>query len=132
MKPVAALIAPLILSSSGMVAFAGADDALTTRVNLQATMQAFIEKRSTEKGFAVVDEASGTERFLTPTAPHANIFQTGGFYVLCYDFAAADGQPVNVDFYIGTYGDGYKVVSVKVDQHQKLEALVSKGKARAL
>ena len=98
---------------------AAATTDVPSKVELQVAMQRYIEARSHDGWFVATDTRRGENLRLSVVKPHPMIFTEGADYVLCYDFADADGETVNVDFVLRRAGGRYVVTQLYVSDHQE-------------
>lgn len=94
--------------------------------NLQAVMQAHIEKNLVDGALLQLDEKSGTVRQLYPATAHPMIMAVGNYFYLCTDFRDAEGHDVMVNFYAARDGDKYIIFHTIFGDNKELEAMVEK------
>ena len=123
----AVLVAGFLLSAS---ALAGPSLSLSTKASLQAAMQRHIDRALVGGVLLHLDDETGQVRPLRPMAAHPEILQMGEFFVLCADFRAANGDKVNVDFFLVPEGKRFVVFSQQVENHALLARLMRSGRAK--
>ncbi|MGE0278082.1 MAG: hypothetical protein AB7R40_22030 [Nitrospiraceae bacterium] len=119
-----ALFIVVLAIIGGTVAASAADD-LGTRVSLQATMRAFIDRQSIDGAFLTFDVEHGRVRSLYPKSAHPVLYETSDFYILCYDFAESGGDIVNVDFYVPRSQGPFIVVHTEVGNHELIDRMAA-------
>lgn len=111
MKLRSTVIACLLLLS-GMTVQAGDDPSIEgeLRINIQKTMQAYIDNHIVDGIYWHYDGATGTLLELEFEKLHAGIVKKGPFYVSCADFSAPDGQTLDMDFLVVRGANGLTAV----------------------
>ena len=94
--------------------------------NLQAVLQAHIEKNLVDGALLQLDEKSGAVRELYPATAHPVIMAVGKYFYLCTDFRDAEGQDVMINFYAAKDGDRYVIFHTVFGKNEELEKLVEK------
>lgn len=106
------------------------DFSIQSRVELQAALRRYIDRRSVRGAFPVLDLKEGKLIDLFPTASHPMIIRLGDLFVLCSDFRDEAGNSVDVDFYVSKTGRGYSFIQVETDHHEPLISLMNAGLAK--
>ena len=75
------------------------------RGQIQASMQDFIDRQSSNGIYLHYDPVSGELRRLRLKELHSGIVKKGDYYVSCADFSDADGKLVDMDFLVLQRGE---------------------------
>lgn len=118
----------LLLGSSPAVAETTTQD----MIQLQFSMQQFIENRSVNGAVLNLDLQTGQSEKLYVIESHPMVIELPDSYVLCSDLAKEDGSTVPIDVYIYRNGDEFEVVRFEVNNRAPLERLMSLGFAKRL
>ena len=100
---------------------------LSENVNLQATMQRYIDQQTVDGVFLYLEAQSGKVRALHPVTAHTKVLSVGQYYVLCFDFRDDKGQDVNVDFYLARKNTSYVVFHTAIDDRKQLMLMMQAG-----
>ena len=101
-----------------------------TKVRLQSDLQKHIYRSLVDGAFHTLDSQTGEVKALYPLVSHPLILTMGKYYVMCADFCDADGNPVDIDFYMIKKPKGFQVFRAEVNNHELLEGMMQSGKAR--
>ena len=101
-----------------------------TKVRLQSDLQKHIYRSLVDGAFHTLDSQTGEVKALYPLVSHPLILTMGKYYVMCADFRDADGNPVDIDFYMIKKPKGFQVFRAEVNNHELLEGMMQSGKAR--
>ena len=118
----------LLLASTPLTADTTTDD----MIQMQFSMQQFIEERSVEGAIVNLDLSSGLSEKLYAIESHPMVIELQDSYVLCSDLAKEDGSTVPIDVYIYRNGDAFEVIRFEVNNREPLERLMSLGFAKRL
>jgi hypothetical protein len=132
MKALRMLAATVALLFTAVHAHAAKNLSDTERIELQAAMQSHIDGNLVDGAYLDLKEESGSVAVLYPSKAHPMILRMGNFFVLCTDFRNADGQNVNVDFYVARDAEKIVVFHASIDERAKLEVLMKAGKVEML
>ncbi|HMQ57512.1 MAG TPA: hypothetical protein PKE65_03085 [Rhizobiaceae bacterium] len=102
------------------------------KIKLQAAMSPYIDSHVVDGIVRHVKLDSGEIVDLVPTKAHPMILTLGDGYVLCTDFRDADGNFVNVDFYVTQVDGRFVVFQSEIANRAPLEALMQKGVVAAV
>ncbi len=80
-----------------------------TRVQLQRTLQDYVEAKITDGGYSFFDTESGKVRQLKLDKLHPVIFEKDGYYLMCADFMDDSGADVVLDYIVRKRGDDFVV-----------------------
>jgi hypothetical protein len=116
----------------GSVAAAGQSTDISEKASLQAAMQQYINRNLVDDAYLHLDLATGEVQRLRPVTAHPIILRMGEYFVLCGDFRDAEGNDVNVDFFLARQGNSYVVFHSLVGDREKLQALIKMGKVTRL
>ncbi len=100
---------------------------LSENVNLQATMQRYIDQQTVDGVFLYLEAQSGKVRALHPVTAHPKVLSVGQYYVLCFDFRDDKGQDINVDFYLARKNTSYVVFHTAIDDRKQLMLMMQAG-----
>ena len=97
---------------SGITAQAGDDPSIKgeLRVNIQKSMQAYIDSHIVDGAYWYYDGVTGALLKLEFEKLHAGIVKKGPFYVSCADFSTPDGQTLDMDFLVVSGENGLTAV----------------------
>jgi hypothetical protein len=130
MRALQGFIGGVALAASLAVTASTANSAgLTEKIELQAAMQQHINQVLVDGAYLYLDRESGEVQSLYPITAHPKILRMGEHFVLCADFRNADGEAVNVDFYITPKADSFVVFHSAIDDRKVLKQLMSEGAA---
>lgn len=121
----------VILSAAGILTAFDASNAsnkATIRVELQASMQRYIDRHTQSGLFPVLSFETGDIHDYTPTKAHSVIFRGEEFFVLCSEMKTPDGRSTPVDYYMIETSRGFKVFKTEVDNRKPLQKLMKMGK----
>lgn len=125
-KPLAALAVCLAM---GVAHAAAAKLSLPEKASLQAGLQQHIDRNLVDGAYLRLNPGTGEVTKLHPVTAHPMILRMGAYFVLCSDFRDAQGEAVNVDFYMAPRGKGFVVFHTAAAQRADLEKLMKAGKA---
>ncbi len=91
-----------LLLLAGTAANAGDDPSIKgeLRIDIQKTMQAYIESHTVDGVYWYYDGVTGSLLKLEFEKLHTGIVKKGPFYASCADFSAPDGQTLDLDFLV--------------------------------
>ena len=127
----AALLTFVLLFSTTPLT-AGTTLGLSDKAQLQAAMQAHIERASVAGRFLHIYSEDGVVRPLRPQVAHPKILRMEEYFVVCAEFEAPDGANVNIDFFVARRGKQFFVFDQQVDNRAFVRQLMKSGKAELL
>lgn len=101
-----------------------------TKVQLQADLQKHIYRSLVDGAYHTLDPARGEVIPLYPLVSHPMILKMGDYFVMCADFRDANGNDVDIDFYMIKQNKRFLIFRAEVDNHQLLDGLMKSGKAK--
>lgn len=117
----------LVLAVASSTAHAKSTVTTSEKILLQATMQQSIESKLVDGKFYFFDPKVGRIRSLFPAKPHPLILSIGDHFIVCADFRNADGESVNVDFFVARQDNGFVIFDTVVDDHEAITKLMETG-----
>jgi len=126
------LLGVLLALAMGFAATAAQSAGLAEKAALQAAMQQHIDRNLVDDAYLHLNLETGEVRALRPATAHPIILRMGEYFVLCEDFRDAEGNAVNVDFFLARQGDTYVVFHSLIDDRDELRALMKKGMVKRL
>lgn len=109
-----------------------ADERAKLRIELQASMQRFIDRSLIEDAFTTIRFEDGSLVRYFPAKAHTSILEGDGYYVLCSDMRNEAGQAVPVDYYMVKAGRGFRVIRTEIANRAPLRSLREAGKLKKL
>ncbi|MEM7256215.1 MAG: hypothetical protein AAF404_02380 [Pseudomonadota bacterium] len=101
-----------------------------TKVQLQSDLQKHIYRSLVNGAYHTLDSTTGEVRALYPHVSHPMILKMGDYFVMCADFRDANGNDVDIDFYMIKQNKRFLVFRAEIDNHQLLDGFMKSGKAK--
>ena len=130
MRPLALILCAFLSALSPTLVLA--DDRAQLRIELQASMQRFIDRNVIDNTFVAINLEDGVLEEFVPTKAHEWILQGDGFFVLCSDMRDRSGNSVTVDYFMTKVGRSYRVLRTEISNREPIRSLMRAGKLRKL
>lgn len=111
MRQVLTLLLTILVFGGTNIVFAADDPSITgkPRTGSQQAMSEHIEQNKLGDNYIIFDDVSGKLMVLEFKELHSGLVKKGDFYVSCADFADAQGNKYDLDFFVAEDGGEYRV-----------------------
>ena len=107
-----------------------AEDASGIKIELQASMQRHIDRGLIDGQMLSVNFEDGSIKGYFPTKVHSDVLKGDGYFVMCSEVVDAEGQSIDVDYYLARGERGFKVFKTAINNRAPLIALINAGEVK--